>query len=76
MDEHLLPELLPYPEVMTPAHVAELLHLDPELVARHMRSHRLPGFKVGGAWRVLRRDIQAVMEGTWEGDSEATEKDE
>lgn len=70
-----MPELAPYPEVMTPGHVAELLHLDPELVTRHMRSHRLPGFKVGGSWRVLRRDIQSVMDGSWQEPPESTEKE-
>ena|GEM_PF-2894764 len=60
-----LPELAGYPLVMTTAQVAEALNLSHQLVIKHMGTGRLPGFKVGGSWRVRRADIQAVMEGDW-----------
>lgn len=59
------PELAGYPPVMTTAQVATALNLSHQLVVKHMGRGRLPGFKVGGSWRVRRADIQAVMEGRW-----------
>lgn len=70
MDE-VLPELAAYPMVMTPEDVAEVLNLEAEGVVRHMRNRKLPGFKVGGAWRARRVDIQEVMLGTWRSPEES-----
>lgn len=65
MQEEVLPELAGYPRVMTSGDVADALNIREELAIKHMRSGKLPGFKVGGSWRVRRVDIQGVMEGTW-----------
>lgn len=65
-EEEPLPELARYPVVMTSGDVAEALNIREDLAIKHMRARKLPGFKVGGAWRVRRSDIQKVMEGTWQ----------
>lgn len=65
MSSEPLPELQRYHEVMTSQEVAEVLVLSHQVAVKHMASGRLPGFKVGGVWRVRRADIQAVMEGRW-----------
>jgi len=62
----VLPELANFGAVMTLQEVAEVLRLNEEVAMRLMRSHKLPGFKVGGQWRARRADIQAVMTGTWQ----------
>jgi excisionase family DNA binding protein len=64
--EEVLPELAQYPVVMTSGDVARALNIREELAIKHMRAGKLPGFKVGGSWRVRRADIQQVMEGTWQ----------
>ncbi|NLG22222.1 MAG: helix-turn-helix domain-containing protein [Actinomycetales bacterium] len=50
---------------MTPAEVAQVLRMNPEVVTRLIREGKLPGFRVGGTWRVRRGDVQAVMKGEW-----------
>ncbi len=61
----VLPELAGYDLVMTPAEVAQVLRMNPEVVTRLIREGKLPGFRVGGTWRVRRGDVQAVMKGEW-----------
>lgn len=61
----VLPELTGYDLIMTPTEVAQVLRLNPEVVTRLIREGKLPGFRVGGAWRVRRSDVQAVMRGEW-----------
>ena len=42
---------------MTVQHVAAYLNVDPKTVYRLVGRGDLPGFKVGGAWRFRREDI-------------------
>jgi excisionase family DNA binding protein len=65
MPEEVMPELSEFPAVMTTGDVAKALNIREDLAIKHMRVGKLPGFKVGGSWRVRRSEIQAVMEGTW-----------
>lgn len=46
-------------QYLTVPEVAELLKLSEKTVYRLAQRHELPGFKVGSAWRFLRRDIDA-----------------
>jgi len=39
-------------KILTPTEVAEILRLDEWTVKRFFRSKELPGFKIGGQWRV------------------------
>lgn len=46
-------------QYLTVPEVAELLKLSPKTVYRLAQRRELPGFKVGSAWRFLRRDIDS-----------------
>lgn len=50
-------------EVLTPAQVADYLHIDRDKVYRLLNSGELPGRKVGpGAWRIPKWRLDAWLE--------------
>lgn len=51
-----------YNEIMTLKEVAEYLRLKEKTAYRHAAEGVLPGFKVGGAWRFRKADIDAWIE--------------
>lgn len=46
-------------QYLTVPEVAELLRLSEKTVYRLAQKNKLPAFKVGSAWRFLRRDIDS-----------------
>jgi excisionase family DNA binding protein len=49
--------------VMTVEEVASLLRVDVTTVQRELRAGRLPGARVGRAWRLLREDLRTYLKG-------------
>jgi len=45
--------------------VAAILKLERRTIVRLMREGKLPGVKIGGSYRFLRSEIEAVLRGTW-----------
>ena len=43
--------------VLRPSDVSELLDLHPNTVYRLLQSRRLPACKLGGSWRIYRKDL-------------------
>jgi hypothetical protein len=68
-DPQVLPELRGYAPVLTSQEVSTLLRINHQVLLKLLREAGFPGFKVGGSWRVLRRDVQAVMTRVWLPDS-------
>ena len=56
---------------MTLKEVAQILHINPEVLRRWLRNGKLPGFKVGSDWRVRQEDLNQFLSGTSEKISEA-----
>lgn len=54
-----------YPPVLKLGEVATLLRLTDQATSRLIRVKRLPGFRVGGSWRILWSQLQEVMSGRW-----------
>jgi excisionase family DNA binding protein len=59
-------DLTGYPSVLKLDEVAGLLRLTRQATSRLIRIGRLPGFRVGGEWRVLRSQLEDVMAGQWQ----------
>lgn len=57
-------QLAAYPKVLVGGEVADLLGLDPRVVAAYAAAGKLPGFRVHphGEWRFDRRRIAAIIE--------------
>lgn len=53
------------PSVLKLDEVAAMLRLTRQATSRLIRIGQLPGFRVGGEWRVLRSRLQDVMDGRW-----------
>ncbi|GAA1250172.1 helix-turn-helix domain-containing protein (plasmid) [Janibacter melonis] len=66
-DNDVLPELQAYGPSLTTAEAAAVLRLDRAQVGQLLKRGELPGFRVGGRWRLRRSDVQLVMLGKWEG---------
>lgn len=49
-------------QALTVKDVAQLLQVDEKTVYRLVRKGHLPGFKVAGAWRFIRADLQQWIE--------------
>lgn len=49
-------------QALTVKDVAQLLRVDEKTVYRLVRKGELPGFKVAGAWRFTRMDLQQWIE--------------
>ena len=49
-------------DIMTIREVAEYLKLTEKTAYRHAADGKIPGFKVGGAWRFRRREIDRWIE--------------
>ena len=49
-------------DIMTIREVAEYLKLNEKTAYRHAAEGRIPGFKVGGAWRFRRGEIDKWIE--------------
>lgn len=47
---------------LTVNEVAEMLKVDIETVYRWLKTGKLPGAKVGGAWRIRKSDIDNMFE--------------
>lgn len=43
--------------VLRPAEISELLDLHPNTVYRLLKSGKLPASKVGGCWRICKKDL-------------------
>ena len=56
--EENMPEL---PDLMTAEEVAEYLRIDLTTTREMLREGKLPGRKVGRAWRVLRDELEAWL---------------
>lgn len=48
--------------VLRPSDVSELLDLHPNTVYRLLQSGKLPARKVGGSWRICRKDLAGFIE--------------
>ena len=48
-------------KVLNTSELAKFLAVSPETVARWCQSGRLPGFKIGGQWRVRLSDLQKLI---------------
>ena len=48
-------------EFLTSAEVAEKLRLNQQVVLRKLRSGDLPGYKIGGEWRVADHELEAWL---------------
>ena len=48
--------------VLRPSEVSELLDLHPNTVYRLLQSGRLPARKVGGSWRIYKKDLIGFIE--------------
>jgi excisionase family DNA binding protein len=48
--------------LLTVDQAAEYLHMSPEVIRRWLREKKLPGFKVGHAWRIDETDLAALIE--------------
>lgn len=66
-DDALIPELRDYAPSLNTDETALVLGLDRQAVSRLLQKGELPGFRVGGRWRVRRSELQKVMLGQWEG---------
>ena len=53
---------MPEQSALTVREVADLLSVDSKTVYRLVQKSELPGFKVAGAWRFLRDDINTWIE--------------
>ncbi len=51
----------PANELLTVEEVAELLKIRPDLVRKYIREGRLKAVKMGKFWRVLRRDVESLV---------------
>ena len=49
-------------EVLSPKEAAEYLDLHVVTVYRLLRAGQLPGQKIGGQWRFLRRNLDKLMD--------------
>ena len=49
-------------DIMTIREVAEYLKLNEKTAYRHAAAGKIPGFKIGGAWRFRRREIDKWIE--------------
>ena len=47
--------------MLEPYQVAHRLHVSVEFVRRLIRLHKLPAYRIGGAWRVDPRDLAAYL---------------
>ena len=50
-------------ETLTVGEAAALLKVDPATVQRELKAQRLPGNKVGRAWRIHREDLRTYLKG-------------
>jgi excisionase family DNA binding protein len=50
-------------DLMTPEAAAEYLKMHVDSVRRLLRQKKLPGVKIGGAWRIKRAVLDALLEG-------------
>lgn len=50
------------PDYVTPHEAAELRDTDPRNIRRMIRTGRMPAFREGGRWRILRKDVIGVGE--------------
>jgi excisionase family DNA binding protein len=56
-------------DLMTPSEVAEFFNVDPKTVTRWAKAGKIPSFRtVGGHRRFPRKQIEAIREGTSDGD--------
>ena len=51
----------PKEEYYTPEQVAEILQLKPDSVTKALRRGAMPGYKVGGAWRINKEEFARYM---------------
>lgn len=47
---------------LTAEEVARKVRMSPETVMRLLRQKKLPGFKVGGTWRISQKDLEQYIE--------------
>jgi excisionase family DNA binding protein len=45
-------------QILTAGQAAEKLQMTAEVVRKHLRSGRIPGYKIGRAWRVIDTDLE------------------
>lgn len=48
-------------ELLTVEEVAEYLKMNPQVIRRWLREGKLPGSKIGRAWRVSKQDIDDMI---------------
>ncbi|MFZ3129733.1 MAG: helix-turn-helix domain-containing protein [Desulfosporosinus sp.] len=48
-------------ELMKVEEVAEYLKVNPEVVRRWLREKKLPGYKIGKEWRIVKEDIDIMI---------------
>ena len=61
-----MPVVDDYPEVLTVQQTAEFLQLSDTHVLKMLKKGNLPGRKVGGVWRVSKRQLMEYIEGRGE----------
>ncbi len=50
------------PELLTPDEVAAKLRLKRATVVLWLQRGKLPGIKIGGVWRIARKELDAYLE--------------
>lgn len=48
-------------EFLTPREIAQMLKIPEDSVTRLLRIGEIPGYKIGGSWRVDRQDFQQYL---------------
>lgn len=48
--------------LLTVEKTAEYLSMSPEVIRRWLREKKLPGLKIGHAWRIDEKDLAALIE--------------
>ena len=56
-----MPETLTKSDLLTPAQVADILHVKPCTVLARLRRGELPGRKFGKSWLILRSQLQEYI---------------
>lgn len=74
-DDALIPELRDFAPSLTTDEASVLLGMDRSAVSRLLHQGQLPGFRVGGRWRIRRSELQKVMLGQWKGPEDLTDED-
>jgi len=54
-----------FPDVLSVVQVAAYLHVSRETVISALNAGKMPGVKIGRAWRIRRLDLDRMLSGEW-----------